>query len=363
MTRLIRRPKLNSRQTAYAAIAVALMALVTGTILVRASGGFIAPATGPEDTSASACTVSTKLVPYCGAWLGEYHTWDTALYTSRENLVGRKFDIAKFYVDWDAVFPGSKGARLRDSGHILFYGWETQVFNTGTRTCWSDVAAGVHDAYIDARIADIKAFGKPMFMSFETEPEANIGMCNRTTKGGTAMEYVAAYRHVHDRFRVKGVTNVVWVVHWMGWSGYYALYPQIWPGDDYVDWVGWDPYNWYTCHNNSWHDFTATAKPFYDWLSVNSGPGHTYSSKPYMLSEFGTPEDPAVPTRKGDYFRKLPAQLKALPKLKAILYWDMPDNSGTECNWRIDTSTDSLYGFKAAGSDPYLNQDHKPRLS
>jgi hypothetical protein len=302
--------------------------------------------------------VSAKLVPREGAWWGEYHTWDAALYTSRETLVGRKFDIAKFYVDWDAVFPGSEGAGLRDSGHILFYGWETQIFNTGTRTCWSDIAAGVHDAYIDARIADIKAFGKPLFMSFETEPEANIGVCNRATKGGTAAEYVAAYRHVHDRFRAKGVTNVVWVVHWMGWSGHYTLYPQIWPGDDYVDWVGWDPYNWYTCHNNSWHDFTATAKPFYDWLNTNSGPGHNYSFKPYMLSEFGTREDPAVPTRKGDYFRNLPAQLKALPKLKAVLYWDMPDNSGTECNWRIDTSTDSLHGFKAAGSDPYLNQAH-----
>ena len=62
-----------------------------------------------------------------------------------------------------------------------------------------------------------------------------------------AAEYAAAYRHIVDRFRARGVSNVLWAWTMSGWtasdpSKAWSL-QQLWPGPGYVNIILWDPYN------------------------------------------------------------------------------------------------------------------------
>ena len=89
--------------------------------------------------------------------------------------------------------------------------------------------------------------------------------------------FVAAYKHLHDRLAADGVVNVAWVWNVSGYSGDEPIYPSLYPGDSYVDWVAWDPYNWYDCsvHTTTiWQSFDSIVQPFYSWVSQgNLSPG------------------------------------------------------------------------------------------
>jgi beta-mannanase len=301
--------------------------------------------------------VSAKLVPECGAWFGGYSGWRESEIRGRESQIGRQYDIVHFYKDWDDVFLNPVETTLANEGRHLYYNFENRYFEQGGGVCWSDVANGSQDAVIDAKANQITAFNQPLFVTFMHEPEDDLGACDpQNGVYGTAEEYADAFRRMHDRFVAAGATNAVWVWNMMGTSGSYNDYTTLWPGDGYVDWVAADRYNWACREGGEWRDFTQTNTSFYDWLTQNSAPGHDFASKPYMLGEYGTPEDPANPTRKGDWFRAMPMQAKAFPRLKAVVSFDRPDNSGTPCDFSVGTSADALAGYAAAGQDLYFKQ-------
>ena len=59
------------------------------------------------------------------------------------------------------------------SGHILLEDWASKIFSTGTQLQWSDIAAGKYDAsVIDPEAEQIKAYGKPIMLSFDHEMDA-----------------------------------------------------------------------------------------------------------------------------------------------------------------------------------------------
>ena len=117
----------------------------------------------------------------------------------------------------------------------------------------------------------------------------------------------------------------------MGFSGHYSKYTSgLYPGDDYVDWIAYDPYNWFE-KSGTWVSFKDTVKPFYDWLKAN---GH--GDKPFMLGEFGAPDDPAYPTRQADWYQSIPSDLAtSFPNLNSPVYF----NSTT---WTYDDTPASL---------------------
>jgi beta-mannanase len=65
--------------------------------------------------------------------------------------------------------------------------------------------------------------------------------------GYNATQYKAAFRHIVDRLRANGVTNVVTVWQSSGYQTNASSLMQRYPGDDYVDWVG------YSYFNQSWN--------------------------------------------------------------------------------------------------------------
>ncbi|TWJ22584.1 glycosyl hydrolase family 26 [Micromonospora endolithica] len=315
----------------------------------------------PSPSRPAGCgQVSDHLVPSCGAWWGMYAPsgagdgWDHGAAVARvEAQVGRKFDVVHRYHDFsnagsNGAFPDAYQQQQMREGRLMFFAWESRIFSSGTVLKWSDVYSGRHDGTIDAVAGRIRATGVPVFMGFDHEPEDEPG------KGSDA-EFVRAWRHVHDRFAAAGAHNAVWVWTMMGWSGHYDRYAGLYPGDKYVDWVGYDPYNFHVCNGSTvWKSPATTVGGFYRWLDEN-GIG---AGKPRMLAEFGTNFNSADPDAKRRWFEEFPAALKAHPKIKAAIYFNsagMTTRTKT-CDMTMNHDASALAGFTRAGQDPYLRQ-------
>ncbi|SDQ32812.1 glycoside hydrolase family 26 protein [Thermostaphylospora chromogena] len=306
----------------------------------------IATAPGPRRPCDSAPTLEQG--PACGAWWGVYVPPEGSLRRSVESLerkVGRTFDIVFAYHDMSTT---ENGELLRDDEpkigreRLLLLGWESERWELGDNIPWATIASGRLDKeIIDPQAKRIKKYGKPVLIGFDGEMELR-------EDSGTPADYVAAYRHIVDRFRKLGVDNVAWVWAVTGYLDYSKRWKAFYPGDDYVDWISYDPYNFAHCRNAPWRSFEETVRPAYNWF-IRNGFGH----KPFILSEYGTESDPDRPKARGEWYKDVPRTLKKMPNIKAVLQWNAVDSEG--CDFTL-TGPGVLDSFAQAGKDPYVKQ-------
>lgn len=289
-------------------------------------------------SKARACGVTSTGSATCGLWWGAALTaTNSALpeaVAAQQQATGRRLDIVHTYHRWYDDFPTASERALAGNGHLLLLNWEP-VDQQGRLMSWASIAAGTHDAQINALAARLRTL-PDVLVSFSHEPEPSWPQ-----HGGTA-DFVAAFRHIHDLMRAAGARNVSWVWDMIGLHNpiWLARYPQLWPGNNYVDWVAWDPYNSAGCQpGHRWQSFAQTVGPFYDWLEA-----HGFGDKPFMLAEYGTVEKPGDPAGKANWYAGIPAALGGLPNLKALVYFDIgapPAN----CDWQTTTSATSARAF------------------
>ena len=297
--------------------------------------------------------MTSYLVPKCGIWWGAHSSMGWQAF---EQMIGREIAIVHDYTGWTNSFPDPNDKLAAAGGRILYMDWEAKNYSNGQPAAtWAQIANGSQDAVIKKEALELKAFGKPMMLTFQSEPEGKASLAY-----GTGANYVAAWRHIHNVFADEGVTNVVWVWDVTGdTADHRSQYPSYYPGDAYVDWIMWDPYNWYNCRTRAetWQTLGDKVSAMYDWLTANSGkPGNgNYLSKPWGLAEYGTVEGPSSASKAQWFESEVTETESQFPRLKALIYFDSDDvASGRSCNWRVDSSSASLAGFKLAGDSSYV---------
>ena len=289
---------------------------------------------------AAPCSVSAELVPSCGDWWGEAvpntgtNLSEAVAYA--EIQTGRRLDIVHTYHRWTQAFPTLSETALARSGHILLINWQP-TDEVDAPIPWQAIADGSQDSVIKAAALRLKALGTPVMVSFSHEPEANID------DEGSASQFVAAYRRVHDLVVAAGATNVVWVwdVEGITTSRWFGLYRKFWPGTSYVDWIAWDPYNFASCRNRPWKSFDAIVAPFYDWLERQP-----FGKRPLMLAEYGTIGNGAGRETKQRWYAQEASTLSAFPAIKSLVYFDYPSPPAS-CDWVSNSSPAATGAFAA----------------
>ncbi|WP_432118375.1 glycosyl hydrolase [Streptomyces sp. bgisy032] len=346
-------PPASGRRRLLLTSATVVSAVLVGALALRDASG---PAPGAAGARAD-CRPTALLEPPCGAWFGAFVPHERHDLPERvrayERRVGRALDIVYTYHDMSLPEGTRREGQLltpeeRRVGEdrLLLLSWESKWWG-GTKAqqpTWRQIAAGeLDETVIDVQARRIKDYGRKVFLSFDLE------MDTRTPANGTPAEYVRAYRHIHDRFRALGVDNVVWTWITTGYLDHADEIKAMYPGDDYVDWIAYNQYNYYRCHDTGWRSFAQTQDAAHAWIRKNIS-----DDKPLMLSEFGTAADPARPQRQGEWYAQVPRVLKGLEGVKAALQWNHRD-PGPHCDLALanDAAWKSLRG---AVADPYLNQ-------
>src|SRR5437868_13983945 len=278
-----------------------------------------------------------------------------------EQALGRTMDINNHYHGaFDDIAKHGMGKLEQwdvEHGRIPLVGWGC--------TNSDSVIKGALDATIRQTAQKMKAFGHEFFMRYcwEMDGDRKQG----TVKG--PQKFIAAWQHMYRLFQEEQASNVIWV-----WTPNAAGFkagrkytggdppgPYFYPGDDYVDWIASDGYNWGVSERNQ-GDRWRQAFEIFDEFMVFA----RQHPKPIMIGEYGAQEQTRDPEAKPawmhiahDTFMDQPKTEQcqwsgALKDVAAVVYFDV--NYGGHGDWRIMSSQASFDAYKEAALDPYYHQ-------
>jgi hypothetical protein len=298
----------------------------------------------PAPTAPAAAVLAPPKVPRSGAYFGAWRGPGPGRPINpkinihqAEQAIGRRYAIDHSYYEWGNLIPSDYQTWTVSQHRIPMVSLCACRFS-GSVVRWARIAAGAEDSYLVSIARGFVALHSPAFFVFDAEAETNVGI------RGTAADYVAAFRHVVAVFRAQKATNVafVWATTafaWQAGSGQESTVRSLYPGDGYVNWIASDPYNFDT--KGAWHSLSFEVDPWYSWATAK------HASKPLMLTEWGSKEDPGNTNRKAAWFRDaLRALSTSYRAIHAVVYFDERKvEHGTVNDWRIDTSAASLSAF------------------
>ena len=269
---------------------------------------------------------------------GEIDTFNT--------LVGGKAAIALWFSTWaEPLIDVPTLDSITATGSIPMLTWEPWASDAQIEPALyplRSIADGAFDDYIRQSAQDAAAYGKPFFLRFAEEMNGGWFPWGVGVNGNTANDYLAAWQHVVTVFREEGADNAVWV--WSPNSEYDGLYPfsDLYPGDEWVDWVGLDGYNWGSQEQSGWRTFSDVFYPSYQTATA-------LTDKPVMIAEMASTEmggDKAEWIRQG-MLTDLPT---LMPRIQAVVWF----NRVKETDWRVESSETSLTAYKeVTGSSLY----------
>jgi mannan endo-1,4-beta-mannosidase len=210
-----------------------------------------------------------------------------------EKNTGIQPRLTGFYLQWPSkpeggVFPRENLAAIETAGAIPVLTWEPMFIDPANaeHTISADsITSGKYDDYLQRFGRESRKFAKPFLIRFAHE--MNLA---RYHWGGMPQEfgpesparYQAMFHHVVSVFRAQKANNVRWVfcpnvdsIPAESWNHIASYYP----GDEVVDVIGLDGYNWGTTQTlavngweSKWRSFEAIfAAPLQELKRVASG--------------------------------------------------------------------------------------------
>ena len=276
---------------------------------------------------------------------------EVPLLIDTENQLGRQVDTVRMFSRWDDSFPNNQDLATLD-GRAGILSIRPQIGNTPIP--WADIAAAqpgdpLHDDMV-AWANALKPYEDQLWITFHHEPEAGSNIPH-----GTADEFIAAWQAFMTVLEDNGVESLgrTWITtnfaHRVPDTDRRAA--QAWyPGDEWVDVIAADAYNWYTCRPDSPSDWRELAPLIEDFRLF----GLAHPDQQLMLAEFGTVEDPNDPTRKAQWFTNAQAMFAepGYEQFVGISYFNLNDDSGNfQCDWRFNSSPESLAAFTTFVND------------
>ena len=243
-------------------------------------------------------------------------------------MVGRQPDIVMWYRDFGLpLLYADEIKNLGATGQTPMVTWEPYDQSI------TQIASGSYDSYLHESAKIAKSWGRTLMIRFSHE--MNGTWYPWAGSNSTPDAFLAAWRHVVSLFRADGVTNVKWV-----WSPNiqegtkYPISPYF-PGDEWVDYVGLDGYNWGTAAGEKWQSVQEVFSSSYSLVTQ-------LSSKPVIITETSSSEtggDKAAWIR-SSFMSAIPQNF---PRVSAVVWF----NKVQEDDWRINSSQASLDAYRA----------------
>ncbi|WP_370247061.1 glycoside hydrolase family 26 protein [Nocardioides sp.] len=347
---------------------VVALALVAGAVAVPPGAAevperahVVAPLAGPARPAAAAAPPPLARRVRFGAYV-DGATDDPARLAAFERMVGRPVAVVSQYRGFGDLFPVPSDLALADAPgggpRTLLFSWDMGP------TRFRDWAGGRFDDYLDRVAETLRSTSAPVYVRPWPEMNGDWQTFQPTlhgdrAHGGTYAEFRAAWRHVVDRIRGAGVTNVRWVFN-PTVDTYAGTTPvrRIWPGRRYVDVLGLDGFNWGQDDGwGRWRSFRATFAEQYRRLTRLDPHDPVWicevaSKEP--RSDDGAPRDPRH--SKAAWVRSMLAE-RGFARVEALVWFQ----ERKERDWRINSSRGSLLALRRALAGPAGAPSPRPR--
>ncbi|OGC21279.1 hypothetical protein A2291_06245 [candidate division WOR-1 bacterium RIFOXYB2_FULL_42_35] len=285
-------------------------------------------------------TTTTTVInsSFTGCAIGAYVN-GTSNIAPFQTIIGKNLAVVLWYVNMLSPFPTAEADIVNNNGSIPHITWEPWLPDSSTL---ESIALGTYDPYIRNFFTAAKAWNKPLFLRFAQEMNGNWYPWDGFHNGQTAgpERYKQAWIHIYNLREEIGASKVVLVwspnadsVPSDSWNSISAYYP----GDQYVDWIGVDGYNW---GYYAWCSFDTVFSTVYNTLT-------SLTQKPLMIGEFSSSEQGGSKAAWiTDTFTKIES---TYPRVK-IFNWF---NENKERDWRVNSSSTAETAFNTSLQDSY----------
>jgi len=270
-----------------------------------------------------------------------------------DNAVDRTSYIVQWYQNWGdgsgqwsnvdhflkiALNFASAGAPNNHIPLLTWQPWGPRFSVSPAEFPLNSIANGAYDSYIQTWANGIASLPYTVYLRPLHEMDGTWYPWGQGVNGNNPSQFIAAWRRIHSVFTARGVKNVKFV--WCPNNSNNGIDQRtLYPGDDYVDWIGLDAYA----------SSASGPASFKKIITTNCNPINPYArltsmtNKPMMIAEFGAQEPPAgSPTSKGQWFQTAAQDIQqSFPRIKAIVYFN-------DASYRYATSADSIAGAKKA---------------
>ncbi|WP_250446486.1 glycosyl hydrolase, partial [Actinotalea sp. C106] len=285
-------------------------------------------------------------------------------------------DLVGYFDGWDRDFRPHAVTRAWEREMLPVLTWESRPFSAANDQVSEPdyslpkIIDGEFDAYLRQYARDIAELGLPLGIRLNHEmngvwyPWSEVDGRGESINGNSEGDFVAMWRHVHDIFSEEGAGDlVIWI-----WAPNIvnnlpttlqdpATLEGLYPGDDYVDWVGLSGYYRPPYRADQTPTFSYTFDRSLDQL-------RDLTDKPILLSEIGASEvggqKPAWVT---SFFEGLAQPENADVLGFAWFNLAVTTYSGGERvtnDWRVDSRRDSLAAFVRGLADPRTRMGGAP---
>lgn len=232
--------------------------------------------------------------------------------------------------------------RIAARGMLPIVTWEPWDYRSegpteatrGLSPAWrlARIADGQYDDYVDSWAKGIAELGYPVVIRLAHEMNGYWYPWSEQGNGSSPGDYVRMWRHVHDLFTATGATNAIWMwapnVSYAGSQDLASLYP----GDQYVDWVGLSGY-YGTGGQTAFKSFdTIFAATLTQVAAI--------TKRPVVIAETGATD--AV-GRRVDWIRDLFRGLARHPEIIGVVWFEV----NREIDWRIADAPAAAAAFAA----------------
>ncbi len=213
---------------------------------------------------------------------------------------------------------------------------------------WKELASGKHDKYLSEFAKDAAKYKHPFLLRFMHEMDGNWYPWGYNVNGNTdPADYATTWKHIVDIFRREGATNVqfVWCISVLSpelLQKHGNTLKELYPGDNYVDWIALDGYS---NAQNNWKSLEEEFKPSYEFITA-------FTTRPIILWEVGATEKPNDTMFRANWIREgfLTTIPEKLPRIKIASWFNSRDGSGRD--YRLQSSPNSVSAWKEVVASP-----------
>jgi hypothetical protein len=247
-------------------------------------------------------------------------------------------NIVNIYVGWSSGFPTQSVEAISATGAIPEITWEPWDYQLGVHQdtySLTSISDGRVDTYIQRWAQAAAAWKGPLLLRFAHEMNGTWYPWCVGVNGNTALDYVDAYRHVHNLFDAADAGNVFWI-----WSPN-VLLPKnsslapIYPGAKYVNFIGIDGYN------------VGTSVAHSSWVSPEQVFGPTLADiatfathSLILITEIGASEQGGS---KAAWIHELFTYLASQPRIAGFIWTEYK----ARADWPLESSVASEAAMRA----------------
>jgi hypothetical protein len=196
---------------------------------------------------------------------------------------------------------------------------------------------GEFDDYVRSWATGIAALPYPVVVRLAHEMNGFWYPWCEKSNGNRPGDYAKAWQHVHALFAEAKAVNVTWM--WSPNVSYTGSTPlkDVYPGDDYVDWIGLSGY-YGTAGTHSYRSFDRI---FTNTLAELA----TFTDKPVVISETGATNAEGFRER---WVREMFTQLPEHPNIIGLIWFE----AVKEIDWRLAVTPGAAKAFGENANQP-----------